>query len=72
MLVAQKVNDLISKFAGQAICDRCICEAMGFTSQAHAAQITGALGTTTDFDRQKCTCHLCKEDRVAIRSKLGL
>jgi hypothetical protein len=36
MLVVQKVNDLITRQRGKALCDRCICKAMSFTSQAHA------------------------------------
>lgn len=66
MLVAQKVNDLISGFAGKPLCDRCICDLMGFKSHAHSAQITGALGTTSDFQRKDGTCHRCGEVRVVI------
>ena len=68
MLIAQKVNKLISEMNGKTICDSCICEAMGFTSHAHSAQITGALGTTSDFDRDKGTCNKCEEVRVVIKS----
>jgi len=67
-LVAQKVNDLVMQMQGDAICDRCICAAMSFNSHAHAAQITGALGTTSDFERGKDTCARCEETRVVIKS----
>lgn len=68
MLVAQRVNDFITGRAPQAVCDKCICEAMTFNSQAHAAQITGALGTTSDFERRPGLCDLCKNERVVIRA----
>lgn len=68
MLVAQRVNEFITKHSPKAICDKCICEAMGFNSHAHAAQITGALGTTSDFVRGHGECMLCKNERVVIRA----
>ncbi len=68
MLVAQQVNNLITSRRPDAICDKCICEAMKFNSQAHAAQITGALGATSDFDRQLGRCTMCKNERIVIRA----
>jgi hypothetical protein len=68
MLVAQRVNKFIVDHLPDAVCDRCICEAMHFNSHAHAAQITGALGTTSDFDRRRGECALCKNERVVIRA----
>jgi len=69
MLVAQRVNNLITELDGRAICDRCICKEMGFRSHAHSAQITGALGTTSDFvrDEQKGECSRCGEMMRVIR-----
>lgn len=72
MLVAQKVNDLITGLCGEAICDRCIYDQMNFASHAHSAQITGALGTTSDFIREKSTCGKCGEVRTAISFARGL
>lgn len=68
MLVAQRVNDFITQQRPKAVCDKCICDAMGFVSHAHSAQITGALGTTSDFDRSKGSCATCKNERVVIRA----
>lgn len=68
MLVAQRVNDFITGRHPDAVCDKCICEEMGFNSHAHAAQITGALGTTSDFDRRSGVCVLCKNERTVIRA----
>ena len=70
MLVAERVNKLIASLQGEAICDRCICDRLNFNSHAHSAQITGALGTTSDFHREKGRCSLCGEDRVVIKATL--
>ena len=53
MLVAQRVSDWISEQRPKAVCDNCIVTALNLTMQAHAAQITAALGTTSDFKRGK-------------------
>lgn len=71
MLVAQRVNDFITAQSGKPVCDSCICTAMNFNSRAHSAQITGALGTTGDFERRPGICNVCKEKRIAIRSVKG-
>ena len=68
LLIAQKVNDLITSRAPRAVCDACIVDALGFSSHAHAAQITAALGTTSDFIRQAGTCSICKKDRIVIHA----
>lgn len=68
MLVAQRVNDFITSHFPNAVCDKCICLAMKFNSHAHSAQITGALGTTSDFERERGQCILCKGERIVIRN----
>jgi hypothetical protein len=71
MLAAEKVNRFISSKHPEAVCDRCICGAIGFQSHAHSAQITAALGTTSDFIRGDGRCSLCGEERIVIRATLG-
>ena len=68
MIVAQRVNDWISNDAPKPVCDICIVEGLGLSQQAHAAQITAALGTTSDFVRIKGVCSLCKNDRMVIKA----
>lgn len=68
MLVAERVNQFITKHAPKAVCDHCIVDALNLTTHAHGAQITAALGTTSDFDRRKDTCGLCKNERTVIRA----
>jgi hypothetical protein len=67
MLVAQRINDFITT-RGQPVCDRCIMGALRLTAHAHSAQITGALGTTSDFTRRSGQCSLCKNERVVIHA----
>jgi hypothetical protein len=51
-----------------ALCDKCIAESVGLSNNtAHPAQITGALGTTSDFIREAGKCSLCKNGKVVIR-----
>jgi hypothetical protein len=65
MLVAQRINDFVTTH-GRPVCDRCIMGALKLTAHAHSAQITGALGTTSDFTRKMGICSLCKNERVVI------
>ena len=69
MLVAQKINNYITAMSPKTICDMCIVNALDLTRQAHASQITGALGTTSDFNREKNTCSSCGELRVVINGQ---
>ena len=67
MLVAQKINDFITSRRA-AVCDKCIVESLGLTALAHSAQITAALGTTSDFVRERGECSLCKDERMVIHA----
>jgi hypothetical protein len=66
--VAQRIHDFLAGNYPNAVCDRCICEALDFYSNAQAALITGALGTTSDFDRRHGQCALCKNERIVVRA----
>jgi hypothetical protein len=68
MLVAQRVNDWISERRPKPVCDNCIVRGLELSVQAHAAQITAALGTTSDFARVKGTCAICKNERVVTKA----
>jgi hypothetical protein len=67
MLVAQKVNDLVTSH-GAPICDGCIIKTLDLTTQAHSAQITAALGTTSDFKRGSGMCSVCKNEKTVIHA----
>jgi hypothetical protein len=66
VLVAQRINDFV-KGHGKPICDKCIMDGLKLTAHAHSAQITAALGTTSDFTRQHDECSVCKNDRTVIQ-----
>ena len=68
MLVAHKINNFITSRRPAAVCDKCIVESLGLTALAHSAQITAALGTTSDFVRERGECSLCKNERMVIHA----
>ncbi len=68
MLVAERVNEFIMGHKPKPVCDNCIVNALSLTAHAHSAQITAALGTTSDFSREKGECSLCKNERTVIRA----
>jgi hypothetical protein len=70
MIAAHRVNSWITTQKPMAICDSCIVDAVNITP-AQVAQITGALGTTSDFDRDKGVCAFCKNERTVIRAKIA-
>jgi hypothetical protein len=67
-LIAQKINDFVTQHRPNALCDKCICEALDYYSSADAALIAEALGTTPDFDRRRGQCVLCQNERMVIRA----
>ena len=64
--IAQRINDFIAGHFPNAVCDMCVCEALDFYSSAHAAQIADGLGTTSDFDRRRGQCVVCKNERIVV------
>lgn len=68
MSTAQRINSWITTHKPDAVCDSCIVDQLNITP-AHVAQITGALGTTSDFDRDKGICGRCNRDRTVIRAR---
>lgn len=68
MLIAQKINNFITKMSPKKTCNNCIVSGLGLTQVAHAAQNTAALGTTSDFIREKGLCSICGEVREVIQT----
>ena len=68
MYIAQKINDFVTARQPKAICDECIGKALNLSTQT--SQMTAALGTTSDFVREKGICAICKNKKVVIRSPL--
>jgi hypothetical protein len=68
MLVAQLINDFITRKRPAAICDKCVADGVGLGNKAaHPAQITAALGTSSDFIREPGICSVCKNKKTVIR-----
>lgn len=67
MNTAQRVNSWITAQKPIAICDSCIVDELNVTP-AQVGQITGALGTTSDFDRDKGVCGRCTREKTVIRA----
>jgi hypothetical protein len=65
-LVAQEVNDFITKRRPAFVCDLCIVRNLGLSVRAHANQITAALATTSEFVREKGSCPDCKQSDVMV------
>jgi len=68
MLIAEKINSLITRMRPKTICNKCINDKLGLTQQAHSAQNTAALGTTSDFTREKSLCSVCGATKTVIRA----
>jgi hypothetical protein len=66
--IAQKINDFITEHRPNALCDKCICEALDYYSSADAALIAEALATTPEFDRRRGKCVLCQNEGIVIRA----
>ncbi|MDA9529788.1 hypothetical protein ACM42_15415 [Bradyrhizobium sp. CCBAU 25338] len=65
-LTAEQVNEFITKRRPAFVCDQCIVRGVGLSVRAHANQITAALGTTSDFVREKGSCPECKHTEVMV------
>jgi hypothetical protein len=67
VLVAQRINNYVTKTRPLTLCDKCIAAGMGLKNEsAHPAQITAALGTTSDFTREHGQCSVCKRQKTVI------
>lgn len=65
-LVAEEVNDFVTRRKPTPVCDLCIVKNLGLGRRAHANQITAALGTTSQFVREKGSCPDCKLKGVMV------
>jgi hypothetical protein len=67
-VVAQRINDFVTSRHGATVCDKCIVSGLGLTTTVHSAQVTAALGTTSDFERKTGQCSVCKNERLVIHA----
>lgn len=64
MIIAERVNLWIRQHKG-AYCDDCIAEALDLRRQ-QANRVTMALGTSSDFQRQRHACSQCGAEKLVI------
>jgi len=68
MIIAERVNQFITKRYPNPLCDACIASALDLRHQ-QANRVTMALGTTSDFNRDHGICADCgKEQKVTGRA----
>lgn len=68
MSVPQRINDYITSLQPEAVCNKCVAKGVGLQNDAaHPAQVTKALGTTSDFIQKSATCSICKGEKTVIR-----
>ena len=66
MIIAQRVNDYITKRRPGEICDSCVADHLALRHQ-QANRVTMALGTTSDFTRGSGLCVDCDRELVTTR-----
>lgn len=66
--IPARINNFISANYPNAVCNRCIAAGIGIPNQpTRPAQITGALGTTSDFIQDSGHCAICGCRKTVIR-----
>ncbi|WP_305097878.1 hypothetical protein [Croceibacterium aestuarii] len=66
MIIAQRVNDYLTKRRPDEICDSCVADHLALRHQ-QANRVTMALGTTSDFTRGQGLCVDCDRELVTTR-----
>lgn len=67
--IADRIEALVKRLDGAAVCDDCITDRLDLSSVAQAAVATHAAGGTGGFQRLKAPCSLCAETKLVIRHK---
>ena len=66
MIIAQRVNDFLTKRRPDEVCDLCIADHLKLRHQ-QANKVTMALGTTNDFTRAPGVCADCDRELITTR-----
>ncbi|AJP71034.1 hypothetical protein [Sphingomonas hengshuiensis] len=59
--IAERVNAHITQARPSALCDDCIAKELHLSRRQQSARVTGALETTSDFERVEGLCALPRE-----------
>lgn len=66
MIIAERVNEYLTKRRPDEICDSCVAAHLNLRHQ-QANRVTMALGTTSDFTREAGRCVDCARELVTTR-----
>jgi hypothetical protein len=64
----ERVHKFLTDRTPAPVCDDCIASNAAVTPRQQVNPIAGAFGLTTDFDRAKGTCTICKAEKLVTRS----
>jgi hypothetical protein len=66
MIIAERVNEFLTKRRSDKLCDACVAAHLSLRHQ-QANRVTMALGTTSDFSRGPGLCVDCRRELVTTR-----
>jgi hypothetical protein len=66
MIIAERVNQYLTKRRPAEICDSCVADHLQLRHQ-QANRVTMALGTTSDFTRRAGLCADCGRELVTTK-----
>ena len=66
MIIAERVNEFLTKRRPDELCDACVAAQLSLRHQ-QANRVTMALGTTSDFSREPGRCVDCHRELVTTR-----
>jgi hypothetical protein len=66
MTIAERVNALIAGGRPAAFCDDCITNELDLSRRQFAHRVTGILGATDNFVRQRGACSTCGKTKTVI------
>jgi len=67
MTVRDEVAALITRLAGEPICDDCITEKLGLSVRQHSNHKTRELAGANGFERRLAPCSICGTSKKVIR-----
>jgi hypothetical protein len=67
-MLARRIVALLQACQPYNRCDACITTELGLKSSSRVAQVTEALGCTSEFTRIPASCAKCGKQRLAIKT----
>jgi hypothetical protein len=64
----ERIHKFLTERTPAPVCDDCVAKHADVEPRQSVNPIAAALGLTTDFDRKKGTCSICKSDKLVTRS----